>query len=1248
MDKNTKTKPADPARVVGSTLGAVAVIRHRALSTRKILQMAVWLVAGIAVALVVDWFAVWQSPVGRWAGLGLVGLLGGSLAWRIRMFFRRGPDRAAAARALDQLQKNSGDRWVTFASLQTDGAKATGSDGMVKALIEEMAPLCQYVNPATVEPLPSSRRVLISLAGLAFFITSFLAIFYSQGSPRLLARFLLPWARLPLTQVELTSDLPQALLKGSNLEIAALVKGKRPAAVWLEIDDGRILPASGENHRFTIENLQNSFRYRVAGGDATTEWQSVLITTRPRLGEVAFTITEPPYSKRPPQVWSHLPELIRVIQGSKLSLRFNSDLPLEKADLEVASHIKRTIPLELAEGCYRYQRELTSDFIFRPVFTSQAGFANLDLPFTTISVVADQPPSVKLTEESGTETLSSQHGLEVAFTARDDIGLAAAEVVFSITNPQGETRTGSRPINLGDRAGQAVIDLKTKVLLDQLDLGPNDKISYAVRVQDNFLQKSSSESDPASDATSPGSPESEMTKRSLKIGGASAQSESQPLKVASTEMINQIAAKEKKMLSIETAFQQLKVFTASALNQSRGAAAPAAAPGAVVDTSPLHSAVAAARGDIKSAVQSVEEIKNAAPGTPYAFLNIQLQSIIRSNLSEADLKLEGSIKSRLPELPPREMLRQQAEGQLRQALARLASLEGTIFQVRSQVKAGFAMTELMTSYVAQIEDLPTLLGEEEAGTPYQRSPGEVDRAQAEAALRKLESKKELFKKTAELLQQNPELWRRYLDKSKTESKIFRDELESLAHRHQIVKTLTGRIKSGGAAELQTLSLIAAHQKQINSDLLRTLEKAQTWHLQEGLDKPAWLSELETLTYGALKQSVDAAAAGQITDFNQKLDLTIRELGEPASGAAALRFSELNRIRSESGLVAALETALGQKAWREAALLEQANIAHCTQQLAGKIEAEGVNLNSLGPEVADLGNTLNKLMEQTLLPPLLRSVMKLQDTAGPVEVALTAQAEAVEGYAQCLSVLDQFVNAAIRELDKTPAQASGGGGPRITANTLEELQRQLARENEISESFGIPCCRPINFQVMSDWDRVSRSSGRSPSPVPSPASQSSENQGTSEKPTAPDSTGYSPRSNRVQSATQQGTVPPLADQSAQSSQEKSTRSTLSMAQLAQEASRQQAESLAAMISSDGSKGEPASTPGQGSGNQPSPGNFETSDYNQPLSTTGKNWNRLNSTLRPEILQEKTAHLPEEYREAIESYFRSLSKYDAAKE
>lgn len=1266
-----KADTDNPSKIVARTLDAVASRKFRALFHRSILAVTLAAITGLLISVVVDWFAVWQNLPGRWAGPLLTGIVIAFFALRSYRIHRTGPDKAEAAATLDRTQKNSQDRWTTFAALQDDGVGATGSNSMMEAMIRDMAPKCRFFDPASVEPLPIPKRTIGNLIAVTLVLLIFLGIFFPQGSPRLIARFLAPWAQLPLTRLSESSPPPPVLLKGSDLDLAAAVSGKRTASVRLEIAGENTASAEAEQiytaknggpvSQFNLDNLREPFQYRFVAGDASTPWQPVNVVAPPRLSVVNITVSDPAYSTRPPRKWSRWPSNIEAIKGSRITLLLEADQPLSSAKVTLTTQFSRPLPIKVENNTMRWDHDHISSFTLLPEFKSIHGFANQPLAPCRITTVEDQAPTVELTGEGDVEILSTRDNFEISFIARDDIGVATAEAVFGITDQEGNRREVSIPLDLGEAKNRESLEHRQKINLAELGLGEDEQLDYSVKVADSSNQKSSSNQPTAEDA-----PAGNMTKRSLKIGGGSvAQTEPRPINFSSKEIINEVEPKQKKTLAIESAFETLKRYTAEALSHTGAARKPPIIPGQTLDLKPLFSNIGAARQAIETAGRAVNQIAEQAPGTPYAFLSLQLQTITTNYLEPADKKLNDAVRNCPEGLPPREIHRMNAETYLNRAMAQINTLEGEMTQIRSKVETEVTMTKMMTMYLAQVEDIPALL-QSGNGTPYQRSPGEVDRAQAEAALAKLEALKEVYQKTAELLQQNPELWQRYMDKSKDETTIFRDELEGLAHRHKGIRNLSRLIENDDMASPEVDRLIETHQTVIRANLLRSLDKAQIWLDADPNEKPAWLKSLEDAIYGDMKSTPTPEA---VAEFNTRLDHAIKDMVRGSKTydnetSFALRLGELEQARSESRLVAELISARDEGNWQHIALLEQANIAHLTQKLAGKIELEGARLDNLSPEVAAIGKTLHENFQQQLLPSLSRSVFHLQQPGeSNLASARSAQSDSVEHFALAVKLLDSYVNAAIKEMDKAPAKASAGGGPKITANTLEELERKLQEEKAKNDSFGIPCCRPTNFQVMSDWERVSQCNN----PSESPSSKPSQSKPSKPKPAPSDSPESKPSQSQPKPG-QMAEAPKPSDSPSEGKDESpgtsgDKRSELDLAELAgksqsagdrlSEIARanalKQAKEMAEILANGGNVPSPEKRSSKTHGDTPAEGLFSEGPLdNRKSPREGSDWNRLNSTLTREILQEKSNSMPAEYRDAIEAYFRNLARWETKSE
>ena len=93
---------------------------------------------------------------------------------------------------------------------------------------------------------------------------------------------------------------------------------------------------AGDAHSFqhALEEVSDSFEYRVRAGDGQTPWLRIEAVERPRISEVKLKVTPPAYSKLPIDEKSALPNAVRVLQGSDVQVGFRSDQPLDRMLLD--------------------------------------------------------------------------------------------------------------------------------------------------------------------------------------------------------------------------------------------------------------------------------------------------------------------------------------------------------------------------------------------------------------------------------------------------------------------------------------------------------------------------------------------------------------------------------------------------------------------------------------------------------------------------------------------------------------------------------------------------------------------------------------------------------------------------------------------------------------------------------------------------------------------------------------------------
>src|SRR6185503_7085100 len=161
---------------------------------------------------------------------------------------------------------------------------------------------------------------------------------------RLLAqRFWMPGKNISLTQVS-ASPGNVWVPKGEALTLNATVKGRVPKG-------GAVLTLRGERggqktiamttktgatggFQYAIEEVSETFEYRVRSGDGQTPFQKITAVDRPKISEVKLKVTPPAYSKLPREDKAALPSSVRVLEGSEVEVSFRADQPLDRMLLD--------------------------------------------------------------------------------------------------------------------------------------------------------------------------------------------------------------------------------------------------------------------------------------------------------------------------------------------------------------------------------------------------------------------------------------------------------------------------------------------------------------------------------------------------------------------------------------------------------------------------------------------------------------------------------------------------------------------------------------------------------------------------------------------------------------------------------------------------------------------------------------------------------------------------------------------------
>src|SRR5688572_20693825 len=312
------------AGLPGSVAKKLRAIQRRAVGftfLRGIILAGAVLLAAMLAAMLIDWNIGWFSPTARYTATTLA--LGAAIAafviWAARPLLHRRTI-VSTAREVDQSLPQLEERWstVTELSQSQDAPEVRGSDAMIRKVASEAELASDNITPRKIVP---SRPVMVAGAWLAGAVAILLILFaVNFTQTRLLAqRFWMPGKDISLTQVS-ASPSGVWVPKGEALTLNATVKGRVPkggAVLTLRGPQGQktiaMTTKTGATSAFqhAIDEVYDSFEYRVRSGDGQTPFQRITAVDRPKISEVKLKVTPPAYSKLPPEEKAALPSSVR-------------------------------------------------------------------------------------------------------------------------------------------------------------------------------------------------------------------------------------------------------------------------------------------------------------------------------------------------------------------------------------------------------------------------------------------------------------------------------------------------------------------------------------------------------------------------------------------------------------------------------------------------------------------------------------------------------------------------------------------------------------------------------------------------------------------------------------------------------------------------------------------------------------------------------------------------------------------------
>ena len=622
------------------------------------------------------------------------------------------------------------------------------------------------------------------------------------------------------------------------------------------------------------------------------------------------------------------------------------------------------------------------------------------------------------------------------------------------------------------------------------------------------------------------------------------------------------------------------------------------------------------KDQLLQANRAVQDLKKNSAGTPYAFIGLQISDIDDTHVAPAREHL-GEVTLESAKAREDKDNLSQASFHLDQALKMLADLTKNYESVKRDNQLADALQQLKKMHQIFLEDTQAMLGSRKPPiNSVPRQVAEVDDDYVAKLNALLEEQKKIMADLAKILADDPRMLRRFLALQELDGATLRDQLTLLAQRQQ---SLTKQTAEWTVADPASRSALAGHdlaaqsgeQAEVAAAAAKMHENMITW-LPDGVeqDKEPVATALSLAAEGARLAALAATQAASGTTANipaapdaatnspapsgaitnslatarQALDqfrLLHDYLPDMAGDADTrnLGVFAANRLNEDSDMVTRESGWIKKiEALRGGDFSQSAEVDQ--HRLALDTATLDDKLNAAVPALAALSPEIQAKSDQ-LLHTVGKQVLP-EETRAVDALARNSLKDAVsrqEGANTAFADAETQFDELLRLIVAKLDTAPAPNDPGRNP-TLDEILAMLKDEKKAAESLGIPN-RPINVEIMRDW--------------------------------------LSPGSSSQQASGSQG-------------QRQSRAQARATEQQAREASRRADRASDQAIRNARMRAEAMTTNSvaSGAGNEAGP------------KSPSNAWNTLASKLGDELRQGRDTIPPEQYRQAIEQYFNSISE------
>lgn len=365
----------------------------------------------------------------------------------------RSPDDDELALRVEEAHPKFESRLIAAVQLSRLNDAADEGGAFIRATVQQAEIIANGVDfPRVIPGDKFTKFLLAAIIAVLVAGTMFVAGWKDGVSRDLVARAFLSDVPVPRrTRVNVTSG-DMRLGRGDSAILSATARGEIPNRGKVEISftSGRsqsfaIDPTTADKSVFErkLENVQDSFDYRIKLGDNTSRWFHAEVLPPPVVTKIEVTQIYPEYTHLPPTPRA-LGDL-SLLAGSKLLVKASSNNVLQQDNSNdpgnaihlVGPKAKPAVRMTVdANDPHRVSAEVPIPLkttAFYLTLRDTNGLTSKDPAIYRLDVVPDKPPTVKVTFPTRREELVTRIAtVLIGFDAADDFGIAKLALKYKI------------------------------------------------------------------------------------------------------------------------------------------------------------------------------------------------------------------------------------------------------------------------------------------------------------------------------------------------------------------------------------------------------------------------------------------------------------------------------------------------------------------------------------------------------------------------------------------------------------------------------------------------------------------------------------------------------------------------------------------------------------------------------------------------------------------------------------------------